>query len=61
MAQNELLDGTLVTVVMADSDWADVIEAMEYLSGFSSTPLSASPEELGFIGESIQDVLDGAR
>ena len=60
MEQNELLDGTLVTVTMADTDWRAVVEALEYLASFTSTPLDATGEEMAFIAESIQDVLDAS-
>ena len=47
----------LIGVFMDDSDWATVIEALEYLAGFSSTALDATSDELTFIADSIQDVL----
>jgi len=57
MEQNELLDGSLVTVVMADTNWRTVVEGMEYLASFIATPLDATSEEMAMIAESIQDVL----
>lgn len=46
-------------VRMADEDWTKVIEALEYLSRFSSTALNTTSEEFSLLADSIRDVVDG--
>lgn len=50
----------LVMVLMGREDWKNVIEALEYLGGFTATPLAAEPETHRFIADSIQEVLDSS-